>query len=108
MTNVSKSMLDQAIKDLEDKLRKEFEQKLLVKDKEFNKMKTDLEKKITALEVIVATLEENKSPSISHEDIKDSWANAVKKTTSTPQQMLMINTMVNETKERERREKKML
>ena len=105
MTNVNKSMLDQAIKDLEDKLRKEFEQKLLVKDKEFNKMKTDLEKKITALEVKVTTLEENKSPSISHEDIKDSWANAVKKTTSTPQQMLMINTMVNETKERERREK---
>jgi hypothetical protein len=105
MTNVSKSMLDQAIKDLEDKLRKEFEHKLLIKDNEFNTIKSDLEKKITALELKVTTLEANKSPSISHEDIKDSWAKAVKKTTSTPQQMLMINTMVNETKERERREK---
>ena len=65
-------MLDQTIKNLEDKLRKEFEQKLLVKDKEFNKIKTDPEKKITALEVKVTSLEENKSPSFSHEDIKDS------------------------------------
>ena len=32
-------MLDQTIKDLEDKLRKEFEQKLLVKDNEFQKDK---------------------------------------------------------------------
>jgi hypothetical protein len=105
MTNVSKSLLDQTIKDLEEKLRKEFEQKLSEKDKEIERIKTDLEEKIAALESKVTTLEAYKSPSISHEDIMESWGKAVKRTTSTPQQMLMINTMVNETKERERREK---
>ena len=105
MTNVSKTVLDQAIKELEEKLRKDFEQKLLDKDKEFKKMKTDLETKISALESKLTILEANKSPTISNQDIKDSWSNAVKRTISTPQQMLMINTIANETKERERREK---
>jgi len=105
MTNVSKSLLDQTIKDLEEKLRKEFEQKLSEKDKEIERIKTDLEEKKAALELKVTTLEAYKSPSISHEDIMESWGKAVKRTTSTPQQMLMINTMVNGTEERERREK---
>ena len=59
MTDVSKSMLDQTIQDPEDKLRKEFEQKLLVKDNEFKTIKTDLEKKVTALELKVTILESN-------------------------------------------------
>ena len=78
---------------------------LLDKDKEFKKMKTDLETKISALESKLTILEANKSPTISNQDIKDSWSNAVKRKISTPQQMLMINTIANETKERERREK---
>ena len=67
-------------------------------------IKTDLVTRISGLEAKIKVLEWNKSPTISAKEISKSWANAVKMT-STLQQMLMINTVANVTKKRERREK---
>ena len=66
MTNVTKSMLDQALKELEVKLVKEFNVKLEEKDWKFEKIKADLETKVLELEKKLTTLEGNKSPSISN------------------------------------------
>ena len=100
MTNITKTLLDNVISEFEAKLRIDFDKKLEEKNKIVT-IKTDLETRISGLEAKIKVLEGNKSPSISAEEISKSWANAVKMT-STPQQMLMINTVANETKEREK------
>ncbi len=97
-------MLVKAISEFEAKLEFDFDKKLEEKNKEIETIKTEFETRISGLEAKIKVLEGNKSPSISAEEISKSWVNAVKMT-STPQQMLMINTVANETKERERREK---
>jgi hypothetical protein len=49
MTNITKTMLDQFLSTLEEKLMNDFNKKLEEKDKKISLIKTDLESKINSL-----------------------------------------------------------
>jgi hypothetical protein len=61
MTNITKTMLDEAIKIMAEKLQKDFRNELALKEKEIQKIKVDLEAKISLLEEENSKLKKNVS-----------------------------------------------